>query len=158
LDVPKREQSDQSGIAPKLTALEEASLVHASETTAVVNSVLDPLRGPAPPQPVRRYELTSEGKKYLKSMPGALGQTDYFCYGQKAVDSLVKWTEPITSGTYSKSGVTNTYKIVSIAPWAEHPDVQRTFPDIKATLSGASRINQVAGLQLTTKGWEIPGS
>lgn len=80
------------------------------------------------------------------------------CYGQKAVDSIVKWTEPVTSGAYSQSEVTYTYKVVSIAPWTERPDVQRVFPDIRVTMADASKKNQVAGAQLTNKGWWIPGT
>lgn len=81
IDVPKSEQHDPSGIGAKLAALEQAGLVHASDTTAVVHSMLDPLRGPTPPQPVKRYELTEEGKKYLRQVPGTFGQTSSFCYG-----------------------------------------------------------------------------
>ena len=81
-------------MGPKLAALEQAGLVHSSDTTAVVYGMLDPLRGPTPPQPVRRYELTAEGQKYFRQIPGALGETADFCYGQKSVDSIVNWTQP----------------------------------------------------------------
>jgi hypothetical protein len=37
------------------------------------------------------------------------------------------------------------------------PDVQRVFPDIKVTMNGESKSNETVGLQLTNKGWEIPG-
>lgn len=158
VDVPRSEQRDPYGMGPKLEALEQAGLVSASDTTAVVHGMLEPLQGATPPQLVRHYELTSEGRKYLRQIPGDFGQTNALCYGQKAVDAIVKWTEPITSGAYFQSEVTYTYKVVNITPWAEHPDVLRAFPDIKMTLSGASQTNQRAGLQLTTRGWEIPGS
>jgi hypothetical protein len=157
INVPKSKQNDQSGIGPKLTALEQAGLVHASDTTAVVHSMLDPLHGPTPPQPVKRYDLTEEGKKYLRLIPGTFGQTSGFCYGQKSVDSIVKWTQPATAGLNSQAEVVYTYKILNLAPWAERPDVQRTSPDIKAVVGGASTTNQTVGLQLTNKGWEVPG-
>jgi hypothetical protein len=157
INVPKSKQNDQSGIGPKLTALEQAGLVHASDTTAVVHSLLDPLRGPTPPQPVKRYDLTDEGKKYLRQIPDTFGQTSGFCYGQKSVDSIVKWTEPAIAGPHSQADVVYTYKILNLAPWAERPDAQQAFPDIKAVVSGASTTNQKVGLQLTNKGWEVPG-
>jgi hypothetical protein len=158
VDVPRSEQSDPYSIGVKLEALTHSGLVNVKDTTAVLHGMLAPFQGPTPPQPVRHYELTSEGKKYLRQIPGDFGPTNALCYGQKAVDSIVKWTEPVTSGAYSQSEVTYTYKVVSIAPWTERPDVQRVFPDIKVTMADASKKNQVAGAQLTNKGWWIPGT
>lgn len=157
VDIPKSEQKDQYGIGPQMAALEQAGLVHSSNTTAVVHGMLDPLQGSTPPQPVKRYDLTPEGKKYFQELPAPLGQTSVFCYGQKTVDSIVKWTEPMTMGAFSRTEVTYTYRIVNLAGWAERPDVQRAFPDVGTTVSGASKTNQVAGLQLTNQGWEVPG-
>jgi hypothetical protein len=158
IDVPKSEQHDPSGIEPKLAALEQAGLVHASETTAVVHSMLDPLRGPTPPQPVKRYDLTEEGKKYVRPIPGTFGQTSGFCYGQKSVDSIVKWTTPTTIGADSLVEVVYTYKILNLTSWVQRQEVQQAFPDIKAVVVGASKTNQTVGLQLTNKGWDVPGS
>jgi hypothetical protein len=157
IDVPQSEQTEQYGIGPKLAALEQADLLHATDTTAVVHGLLDPLRGSTSPQPVKRYELTADGRKYFKQIPGTLGQTSGFCYGQKTVDAIVKWTEPTTVGTPSQTEVTYTYKIVASASWAEQPEVQQAFSDIRTTVTGASKTTEVAGLQLTSKGWEVPG-
>lgn len=131
--------------------------MHASNTTAVVHGMLDALQGSTPPQPVRRYELTAEGKKYFQQIPGRFGISNGFCYGRMTVDSIVKWTEPMTTGAYSQTEVTYTYKIVNLASWAEHPEVQRAFPDIRTTVDGAAKTAQIAGLQLTNRGWEVPG-
>jgi hypothetical protein len=30
------------------------------------------------------------------------------------------------------------------------------FPDIRTTIAGAEKTTEVGGLQLTTKGWEVP--
>ena len=60
-------------------------------------------------------------------------------------------------GAYSQTEVTYTYKIVDLASWAERQDVQHTFPDIRMTATGASKTNEIAGLRLTNKGWEVPG-
>jgi hypothetical protein len=157
VDVPQREQKEQYGVGPKLAALEQAGLVHSSDTTAVVHGMLGPLRGSTPPQPVKRYELTPEGRKYFQELSNPLGQTSAFCYGHKTVDSIVKWTEPMTMGAFSQTEVTYTYKIVNLAGWAERPDVQRAFPDVGTAVGGASKANQVVGLQLTNQGWEVPG-
>jgi hypothetical protein len=156
IDVPRAEQNDRYGIAPELAALEQAGLVHAGNTTAVVHGMLGALQGPTPPQPVKRYELTAEGKKYFRQIPTIFGLKSGFCYGRKTVGSIVKWTEPVTAGAYSRSEVTYTYKIVDPASWAERPEVQRAFPDIRTMVTGASKTNEIAGLQLTNKGWEVP--
>jgi hypothetical protein len=157
IDISRSKQNEEYGIGPKLAALEQARLVKATETTAVVHGMLDPLRGSTPPQPVKRYELTTDGKKYFQQIPGTLGQANGFCYGQKSVNSIVKWTEPTTAGISSQSEVTYTYRIVDLAVWAERPEVQQAFSDIRTTLSGTSRTTEVAGLQLTSIGWEVLG-
>jgi hypothetical protein len=157
IDIPRSEQSEQYGIGPKLAALEQADLVHSSATTAVIHGMLDSLRGSTPPQPVKRYELTADGRKYFQQIPGTLGQTVGFCYGQKSVDSIVKWTDPATAGTSSQTEITYTYRIVDAANWAQRPEVQQAFPDIRTTVNGASKTTEFIGLQLTSKGWEVPG-
>jgi hypothetical protein len=157
IDLPRSKQGEQYGIGPKLAALERASLVYGSDTTAVVHGMLDPLRCSGPAQPVRRYELTESGRKYFQHVSGTFGQTSGFCYGQKSVDAIVKWTEPAKEGVSSETEVTYTYKLVDSAPWAQRPEVQQAFADIRTTVNGASKTTEVAGLQLTSKGWEVPG-
>lgn len=94
VDVPKSEQRDQYGIGSQMAALEQAGLVHWSNTVVAAPGVLRP----GAPRPVKLYELTDEGKKYFKQIPGIFGQNGIFCYGQKTVDKIVKWTEPMTTG------------------------------------------------------------
>lgn len=157
VDVTESEQGLQSDTASQMAVLEQAGLVHWSNTTAVVHGMLDALHGPTPPQPVKRYELTAEGQKYFRQTPGIFGQTTSFCYGEKTVNSIVKWTEPVTMGAATQTEVTYTYKIADLAPWAQRPDVQREFGDVRATVSGMSKANEVVNLQLTNQGWEVPG-
>ena len=152
IDVPAAEQRDQYGIGPEMATLEEAGLVHSSDAVATTPGIF----GPGPPRAVKRYELTGEGRKYFRQDPGIFGPSGRFCYGRKTVDRIVKWTEPMTMGAYSQTEVTYTYKIGNVANWAERSDVQRLFPDIRATVNGISKTDQVAGLQLTNQGWEVP--
>src|SRR5260370_878216 len=79
------------------------------------------------------------------------------CSKEKTVDSIVRWTEPMPMEGYTRTEVTYTYKIVNLALWAERPDVQHAFGDIRTTLNGVSKANQDAGLQLTNQGWEVSG-
>ncbi len=157
VDIPESEQKLSSYTAARMAALEQAGLVHSISTTAVVQGMPSPFSGPSSPQPMKRYELTAEGKKYYRQVPSVDGQTGGFCYGQKTVDAIVKWTEPMTTGAYSQTEVTYTYRIAAPASWAENQSVQQVFPDIRTTINGASRTTQIAGLQSTNKGWEVPG-
>jgi hypothetical protein len=152
----RRKQGNRASLA-KVAVLEQAGLVRSSNTTAVVHGMLNALHGPTPPQPVKRYELTAEGQKYSPKTPGIFGQTTSFCYGDKTVDSIVKWTEPATMGAVTQTEVTYTYKFADLAPWAQRPDVQREFGDVRATVSGISKTNEIVDLQLTNQGWAVPG-
>lgn len=151
LDVPRSGPGD-----PKMDALTEAGLVSESDVTAVVHGMLDSLRGPTPPQPVRRYQLTADGQKYFSRFASGAGQTGGFCYGQKTVDTILDWSQP-ESGS-SRAEVTYTYRIVNLASWARRSDVQQEFPDIRSTIYGASKAKQVVGIELTNAGWQVPNS
>ena len=58
----------------------------------------------------------------------------------------------------SRAASIHTYKFVNLAAWAQRPDVQQVFPDIQATIAGVSTANQIVGLQLTDRDWEVPGT
>jgi len=152
VDVSEPEQRLQFGTSAQIAVLEAAGLVRSSDTVSATPGIF----GPGAPRRVKRYEPTEAGKKYLQQVPGVLGQSAGFCYGDKTVDSIVKWTEPVTTRGGSQREVTYTYKIANLAPWAERPDVQREFGDVRTTVSGISKSNEIAGLQLTNHGWEIP--
>lgn len=152
IDISESEQKLQSGTSGQMAVLEAAGLVHSSDAVAPTPGIF----GPGAPRRVKRYEPTETGKHYLQQVPGVLGQSVGFCYGDKTVDSIVKWTEPATMGAGSQSEVTYTYKIANLAPWAERPDIQHEFGDIRTTVGGISKSNEIAGLQLTDQGWEVP--
>ena len=152
VDVSESEQKLQSGMSSQMAALETAGLVRSSDTVAATPGIF----GPGAPRRVKRYEPTDAGRKYLRQVPAVLGQSAGFCYGDKTVDSIVKWTEPVTTGPYSQSEVTYTYKIANFAPWAERPDIQREFGDVRTVVNGVSKSNEIAGVQLTNQGWEVP--
>lgn len=154
IDVAESNRDDQYGTAPELAALEKAGLVYSFRTTVAIKGMLDALRGPSKPQAVRRYGLSDQGKKYFVRYPTLLGQAQGFCYGQKQVNSIVKWDEPMTQGGYSATSVTYTYKVDGLAAWVQLPDMERAFPIIKTTID-QEKSGQVAALHLTNKGWEV---
>ncbi len=157
MDISDAEQRLHSDAASQMAVLEQAGLVHSSNTTAVIHGMLDALRGPTPPQSVKRYDLTADGRRYFRQRADTLGQTASFCYGEKTVDSIVKWTEPVTVGATTRTEVTYTYKIANLPPWATRADIQRQFGDVRTIVNGISKSNEIAGLQLTSQGWEVPG-
>ncbi len=152
IDVPAAELKEQSGTAPQMAALERAGLVRGSDTTAVIHGMMGSL-GASAPRPVRRYELTDQGRKYLQVKPGTFGQSSAFCYGQEEVASIVKWDEQTTQDGTSVTEVTYTYKVQQLADWAKQPDVKQVFPAIRSTVEEAGT-NQVVEVHLTSNGWE----
>lgn len=155
IDIPASQQGRRNGFAAKLTVLEHAGLVNATDRTAVVQSLANSLSlSPRKPEPVKRYTATGEGQKYLQTVMTDLGRTSGFCYGQKTVDAITHWT----MGSHSAAEVGYTYRIANLAAWAQRPDVQQAFPGIRDAISGAGKAEQIAGVQLTNKGWEVPGT
>ncbi len=152
IDVPVSELKAEAGTAPQMAALERAGLVRGSDMTAAIRGMMGAL-GPSAPHPVRHYELTNEGRKYLQVKPGVLGQSSAFCYGEEQVASIVKWDEPTTQDGTSVTQVTYTYKFQQLADWAKRPDIQQAFPAIKSTMDQVGT-NQVIELHLTNAGWE----
>ena len=152
VDVSELEQKSQSGTGPEMAALEAAGLVRSSDTVAVTPGIFSSSTS----HRVKRYEPTAEGRRYFQQFTAVLSQSAGFCYGDKTVDAIVKWTEPAKAGPYSQAEVTYTYKIADLAPWAKQPDVQREFGDVRATINGISKSNEVIDLQLTNQGWEVP--
>lgn len=152
VDVSESRQISKFGIASKMAVLEAAGLVQAANTMVAVS---EPFGGNAQRR-VKRYQVTATGQRYLQITQAALGQSAGFCYGTKEVDSIEKWTEPGTMRPALQTEVTYTYKISHLAQWARRADVQNQFDDIRTTITGASKANQMAALELTNQGWEIP--
>ena len=67
---------------------------------------------------------------------------------------VLLWADPATVGSSSQTEVT--YRIVDTAGRAERSEVQQVSSDIRTTVNGVSKATEVAGLQLTSRGWEVP--
>jgi len=152
VDVSESELKSNFGISSKMAVLEQAGLVQSTDSVVAVPEIF----GPSIQRRVKRYQPTAIGRQYLQQVQAPLGQSAGFCYGTKTVDSIVKWTEPAMIGPATQSEVTYTYKISNLAPWAQQADVQNQFIDIRATVAGISKTAELAGLQLTNQGWEVP--
>lgn len=134
-----------------MAVLEEAGLLQSTNTIATVSEIFSPHIQ----RRVKRYQPTAVGWQYLRQNRATLGQSTGFCYGTKTVDSIVNWTEPTAIGLATQTEVTYTYKISNLAPWAERTDIQNQFGDVRATIAGISKTDELVGLQLTNQGWEV---
>ncbi|MCW8208003.1 hypothetical protein D8B24_13310 [Verminephrobacter aporrectodeae subsp. tuberculatae] len=102
----------------------------------------------------KRYALTDAGKKFYRKQGGDI------CYGNFALDKIVKWTEPSkwTGGDYQKTCVTYQYKIDDLAGWAKKPEIQTAFPDVGKIIERAEKRKYArVVIQLTSRGWEAIG-
>jgi hypothetical protein len=156
VDVPKSESQMTTGRAPEMAALEKIGLVrsHETETDFTPFSNTSPVK-----TKVLRYELTEEGKKFYreKELPGLTGAKESrgdICFGQQALDTVIKTEGPITVGDKKEMTLYYTYKIENLADWAKNPDVQKTFPGIVSTINGAGKTQINQNLVLTDRGWE----
>ena len=156
VDVPKSESQMTIGRAPEMAALEKIGLVrsHQTETNFTPFSNTSAVK-----TKVLRYELTEEGKKFYreKELPGLAGEKEIrgdICFGQQALDTVIKTEGPITVGDKKEMTLYYTYKIENLADWAKNPDVQKTFPGIVSTINGAGKTQINQNLILTDQGWE----
>jgi len=140
----------------QMAALEKAGLVRSHEAETEIT----PLSG-APPvkSKVLRYELTDDGKKFYreKEVPGLIGEKESrgdICFGQQALDTVVRTEGPIAVGDKKEMTLYYTYKIENLADWAKSPDVQNVFPGIVSTINGAGKTTFNQNLILTDHGWE----
>src|SRR5271154_5844469 len=140
----------------QMAALEKAGLVQSHETETEIT----PLSGTRPVKAkVLRYELTDDGKKFYreKEVPGLIGEKESrgdICFGQQALETVIKTEGPITVGDKKEMTLYYTYKIENLAEWAKDPNIQKTFPGIVSTLNGAGKTTLNQNLTLTDHGWE----
>ena len=140
-----------------MAALEKVGLVRSHETETEIT----PLSGTRPVKvKVLRYELTDAGKKFYqeKEAAGLIGEKESrgdICFGQQALDTVVRTEGPIAVGDKKEMTLYYTYKIENLADWAKSPDLQNVFPGIVSTINGAGKTTLNQNLILTDHGWEV---
>jgi hypothetical protein len=156
VDLNEAERRGGMGTAAEMAALEKAGLVrsHEAETEYTPPLSTRPVKAR-----VLRYELTEDGKKFYRekqtlALVGTKGKQGDLCFGQQALDTIVKWEEQNAAGDSKEVSVFYTYKIEDLADWAKSPDVQRVFPGIVSTIDGAGKTQMNQILMLTDQGWE----
>ncbi len=108
----------------------------------------------------KRCSLTDAAKPFVRETEatiwGLKGSTD-LCWGQKALDKVVKWEGPMKLGDYQSATITYTYKVNNAAEWTKKPEVQAAFPMVKFILDGAGKKESQHAVKLTSLGWEALG-
>ena len=159
VDLNEPERRSGMGTSAEMAALEKAGLVRSHETETEYPPPLSsrPVRAK-----VLRYELTDNGKTFYreKDRLGLGGNKQVqgdLCYGQQALDKIIKWEEPTAVGDTKQATVFYTYRIENLAEWAKNADVQRVFPGIVSTIDGAGKSVMNQALALTNQGWQAKG-
>lgn len=155
VDLQESDQRAGNVKGSEMAALEKVGLVRSQNVEAAYTT----LSGRPAKAKVLRYELTDEGKSFYreKDVVGlgpnkeALGD---ICFGQQALDSVVKTEGPVTVGNNKEMTLYYTYKIENLAEWAKDPNLQKTFPGIVSTINGSGKTTLNQNLTLTDQGWE----
>ena len=156
VDLQDSDRGPGSVKGSEMAALKKLGLVSSQETETEVT----PLSGARSVKvKVLRYELTDDGKKFYqeKEVPGLIGEKESrgdICFGQQALDTVVRTEGPIAVGDKKEITLYYTYKIENLADWAKSPDVQNVFPGIVSTINGAGKTTLNQNLILTDHGWE----
>jgi hypothetical protein len=153
-----------SGPAKQMAALEAAGLARGEDMEIEPTPGLK-LGGSAFKTKVRRYSLTEAAKPFARARQadsiGLNGRTSEkqvdLCWGQKALDKVVKWEGPMKLGDYQEATVSYVYKVDKPAAWAQRPDIQAAFPAVKAALDAAGTKPVKHAVKLTSEGWEARG-
>ncbi|MGB7281316.1 MAG: hypothetical protein WBE13_03555 [Candidatus Acidiferrum sp.] len=107
--------------------------------------------------------MTEDGKRFYRekqtlALVGTKGKQGDLCFGQQALDKIVKWEEPNAAGNSKEVSVFYTYKIENLAEWAKTLDIQRVFPGIASTIDRAGKTVMNQALTLTNQGWQVMGT
>jgi hypothetical protein len=159
IDVTVAESGTGSRNGVQMPVLEKLGLVSASD--AVGERKDDD--GKVTQVPVRRYQLTGEGKKYYLARAPHKHEVESryaaaahdFCAVKLTLDHVVGWETPKRPGATGpdEAVVTFTYQVAP-APWASDADVRRVFPMVDTILRGAGTMQLKESFMLTDAGWE----
>ena len=155
VDLQDSDQRPGNVKASEMAALEKIGLVHSQNTEAEYTT----LSGRTAKAKVLRYELTDEGKKFYREKdvvglgPNKESLGD-ICFGQQTLDKISKTEGPVKIGDTTGATIYYTYRIDSLADWANNPDIQKVFPGIVPTINGAGKTTLNQNLTLTDQGWK----
>lgn len=154
IDVSAQDFKAGTRDAVQMPVLEKLGLVSSSEAAAEKNQE----DAPAITVPVRRYQLTENGKKYyLSRRISAQKQVSDFCAAHLKLDQVVSWDLGQQGQSAKEATVTYTYQ-VEAAPWTNDADARRVFPAVARVIDGAGKAQLREGFTLTPEGWRAKDS
>ncbi len=164
VDLRERDIQAKNLNLKQMSALESVGLVKAENAEVDIIGIMSN-KPTGEKAKVKRYTLSEAANPFVKEIEvksiGLNGSQEIkqhdLCWGQKALDKIVKWEGPIKLGDYQEAGITYTYKINNMAEWANNPEVQSAFPSIQNTVENASTKQLTHGIKLTSEGWEARG-
>ncbi len=158
IDLPVEWPADGRPNGPQhMAALEGVGLVSSTDDGAQ-NDVFGWAGGVA--RKVKRYELTSKGRRFYREKAGAQGMMSEgdFCYGKAALGSIVRWEGPVKGVEPLQARVTYTYKIKDLAEWTKDAAFEAVFQKVAGVVEGAGKRELKKTLILTSTGWEASGA
>jgi hypothetical protein len=162
-EIEKKMGSPFGGAGPagRMEALASQGLVSSLEVEKPVLSYTGKPTGRT--QKITRYDLTDRGRQHFRESQGRFSKPKEgevrgeLCYGNKALDKVVKWEGPMKLGDYQAADVKYHYRIEGLADWAKSQEIQAAFPNVKEWVEGAGIKQQSHGVHLTSLGWEANG-
>ena len=155
VDLNEAERRGGMGTAAEMAALEKAGLVRSHETETQYTPPLSsrPVRAK-----VLRYELTDNGKTFYREkdrlgLAGNKQDQGDLCYGQRALDKIVKWEEPTPLATPKKRRSSTHIRSTILPSGPRTPDVQRVFPGIVSTIDSATKTTLNQAVTSRYQGW-----
>jgi hypothetical protein len=97
------------------------------------------------------YDLSPKGRESWKTKGNEWGQ---FCYGERTVTEIERFTEPSDMGGVHVSNVTYKYKLTNISDWAKLASVQKYFTYMKTQIdSDSAPLEEQQTMFLMNDGW-----
>jgi hypothetical protein len=156
--VTEAESKALSRNALQMPVLERLGLVSGADATVELAGE----DGAAPTRAhARRYDLTTEGRKYYLARPAHKTPTGNrfaeaghdFCAARLSLDKVVGWAPSNAPGAAREAVVTYTYK-VDPAPWTADQALRAVFPMVDTVIRGAGTMQLKEGVVLGANGWE----
>lgn len=144
-DITKARALVKAGLLTETIKVKQA--INSTDNKPVHSTVFD----------IHLYKFTELGKQTVKDkhISGLLysgAQPHAFCYGYPQVTQIVNYSEIHFAGMKAVD-VKYNYKLVGVAEWANRPEIQAAFPDIKELLSGGEKVGEIH-LVKANDGWQ----
>ena len=154
INVSEAEFNNGSRDSIQMPVLEKLGLVSVSDASA-----LRKIDETDIPVPVKRYQLTDEGKKFylekesFSRLEGKAVQHSHdFCAAKVSLKKIANWQKAIEPTEGEQILVNYTYNLKTV-PWAENPEIQKVFPYLAQLIKGAGQAKLQQQFKLVDGQW-----